>query len=173
MKEISKEFEKINIKTVTDNFFKITDEEWMLITAGDTTKYNTMTASWGTFGILWNKPIAICFIRPHRYTFQFAEENQSFTLCFFDEKYKKTLSFCGSKSGRNTDKIKETGLNPILTQNNSIAFEEARLIIECKKIYSDYIKEENFLFQELIKKNYPSKDFHKFYIGEIINCYKK
>jgi flavin reductase (DIM6/NTAB) family NADH-FMN oxidoreductase RutF len=173
MRNLANLFNKIDVKTITDNFFQITDEDWMLITAGNRDKFNTMTASWGTFGILWNKPITICFIRPHRYTFVFAEESEGFTLSFFPENYRKILNFCGSRSGRDTDKMKETGLVPVETETGLIAFEQARLIIECKKIYSDFIREENFILKELIHKNYPSKDFHKFYIGEIVNCYKK
>lgn len=173
MERIDNLFKKIEIKSLTDNLFKTTDEEWMLITAGDSIDFNTMTASWGTFGILWNKPIVICFIRPHRYTFNFVDKNELFTLSYFNSRYKNILSYCGTKSGRDVNKIKETGLIPIISENGGIAFEQARLIIECRKIYADHIKEDKFLQHDLIKKNYANKDFHKFFIGEISACYIK
>jgi flavin reductase (DIM6/NTAB) family NADH-FMN oxidoreductase RutF len=132
-----------------------------------------MTASWGGFGYLWNKSIAIIFIRPQRYTFQFVEGNTTFTLCFFDKKYKKALNICGSKSGRDTNKVEEAGLNSIITPNGSIAFKEARMIMDCRKLYADTIKPDNFIEKGIIEKIYPSSDFHKFYLGEIISCFTK
>jgi flavin reductase (DIM6/NTAB) family NADH-FMN oxidoreductase RutF len=130
-----------------------------------------MTASWGTTGILWNKPVAICFIRPQRYTFDFAEKNDHFTLSFLGVEYKDALNFCGTHSGRNVDKIRKTGLKPVETSNGSVTFEQARLVLECRKLYADYLKEENFLVKTLVEKNYRQKDFHKFFIGEIVACY--
>ena len=139
----------------------------MLITAGNEESFNTMTASWGTMGILWHLPIAICYIRPQRYTYIFAERSNYYTLSFFTDEHRKKLQFCGTKSGREYDKIKETGLTPLITSKGNIAFEEARMILECKKLYSDDIKPEHFIIRDLIPKNYPRKDFHRFYIGEI------
>lgn len=173
METIEKKFQTIEIKTIKDNVFKLIDNDWMLITAGNPEHFNTMTASWGTMGILWNKPIAVCFIRPHRYTFDFAEKSAFYTLSFFDAKYKSILNICGTKSGRDIDKVKETGLTPLISKNGNIGYHEARMIIECRKIYSDYIKEDNFIFPKIAVKNYPSKDFHKFYIGEVMNCFMK
>jgi flavin reductase (DIM6/NTAB) family NADH-FMN oxidoreductase RutF len=163
-------FEEIDIKNLPDNVFQLLDHDWMLITAGTKDKFNTMTASWGTYGILWNKPIAIIFIRPHRYTFSFVENSSQFTLTVFPEKYRKTLQYCGQFSGRNVDKIKETGLKPLILPSGNIAFEQARIIIECKKLYADYLTSENFIDKEIIHRIYPSKDFHRMYIGEITRC---
>ena len=156
-----------------DNFFRLINEDWMLITAGNINNYNTMTASWGTTGILWNRPIAICFIRPHRFTFQFAERHNYYTLSFFDEQYRKILDYCGAHSGRDTNKADQTGLKPLETGHGNIAFTQARLILECRKIYTDFLKPDNFLAPEMITKFYPKADFHKFYIGEIEKCYLK
>jgi flavin reductase (DIM6/NTAB) family NADH-FMN oxidoreductase RutF len=166
-------FRLIKPEELNENFFKLIDNDWMLITAGKTGNFNTMTASWGTTGILWNKPIAICFIRPHRYTFKFADINNYFTLSFFGEQYREILNFCGSHSGRDTDKVKGTGLLPIETTHGNIAFKQANLILECKKLYSDFLKKENFIESSIIDINYPQSDFHKFFIGEIVKCYKK
>ena len=173
MQPIDEIFQKTDIKKLDDNFFKVIDNEWMLITAGDKDSFNMMTASWGTIGILWNKPISICFIRPHRYTFGFAEKAEYYTLSFFNQTHRKILNICGNKSGRDMDKIAETGLIPMISEHGNIGYEQARMVMECKKLYSDYLKENNFIIKEIAKKNYPTKDFHKFYIGEIINCFIK
>jgi flavin reductase (DIM6/NTAB) family NADH-FMN oxidoreductase RutF len=161
---------KTNVKLLTDNIFKLLDDNWMLITAGNSTSFNTMTASWGTFGFLWNKPIAICFIRPERYTMKFIEKADLFTLSFFPEQYHEVLSYCGSHSGKDTDKIKNTGLTPVTTEHGGIYFSQARLMLECKKLYTDKFKPENFIMTNLIKEIYPRKDFHHLFIGEIITC---
>ena len=166
-------FNTLRPEELPDNFFHLINDDWMLITAGHVSNYNTMTASWGTTGILWNRPIAICFIRPHRYTFQFAEHHDYYTLSFFDEQYRNILDFCGAHSGRDTNKAEQTGLKPVETGLGNITFSQARLVLECRKIYADFLKPENFLVQEIIKKFYPKVDFHKFYIGEIIGCYLK
>jgi len=166
-------FENISPYEIEDNLFTSIGDEWMLITAGSMDSFNTMTASWGTMGILWSIPIAICFVRPQRYTFQFMERAKYYTLSFFDPSDKHILQFCGTHSGRDTDKMKETGLIPLETGNGSIFFKQARMAIECKILYSDRLEGDHFHVKELIGKNYPSKDFHTFYIGEIVNCYKK
>lgn len=164
-------FNTIPTESLKDNFFSRFDRDWMLITAGTMAHFNTMTASWGTVGILWNKPVAICFIRPHRFTFQFAEKHSFFTLSFLEEQYRDILSFCGSHSGKDTDKVAQTGLKPVELGAESITFEQARLVLECRKLYADFLKPENFLVRAILDKNYPGKDFHRFFIGEILNCY--
>jgi flavin reductase (DIM6/NTAB) family NADH-FMN oxidoreductase RutF len=165
-------FRAVDPDKLTDNFFRVINREWMLVTAGTIQHYNTMTASWGTTGILWNKKIAICFIRPTRYTFEFAEKNDLFTMSFFTEKYQDALNYCGSQSGRNVDKAAETGLKPVETTGRGVSFEQSRLILECRKIYSDLIREEKFIDKRLIDLHYPKKDFHKFFIGEITGCWE-
>jgi len=167
---MSKEFVKIPTDQLKENAFDLIGEEWMLITAGTTGNFNTMTASWGTIGILWNLPIAICFIRPQRYTFEFAESSDYYTLSFLETGNRDILQFCGKHSGRDKDKIKETGLILRYTDLGNVYFEQCRLVIECKKLYADRINEDSFLIPELVRKNYPKKDFHKFYIGEIVSC---
>ena len=166
-----KNFSSIDIYSIKDNVFDMLNNEWMLITAGVPEGYNTMTASWGGFGFLWRKPIATTYIRPQRYTFQFAEKHDTFSLSFFGKGYRKALNFCGSKSGRDYDKALETGLTPVLTPNGNIAFQESRLIFDCKKLYADDIKPEFFIEKELDGSIYPTKDYHRFYIGEIVGCY--
>ena len=150
------------------NTFSQIGEKWMLITAGNKEKFNTMTASWGMMGILWNKDVATAFVRPQRYTFEFLEKNDYYTLSFFESKYKKQLSYCGRNSGRNVDKIKETGLTPIFDEQAPY-FKEASTVFICKKIYGQFISPEGFIDIDL-DKNYENKDYHKMYGGEIIKC---
>jgi len=166
-------FSFIRPEELTDNFFRLINDDNMLITAGQVGGYNTMTASWGTVGILWNRPIAICFIRPHRYTFQFAEKSDYYTLSFFEEKYRNILNYCGSHSGRDVKKAEQTGLQILETSLGNVTFKQARLVLECRKLYSDFLKQDNFLIQGITEKFYPDKDFHKFYIGEIKSCFLK
>lgn len=157
---------------INDNVFDLIDKQWLLITAGNMVKHNTMTASWAGLGILWRKNVVFCFIRPQRHTYKFMEENNFFTISFYEEKFRKALNICGSSSGRDYDKVKAAGLTPIETENNSVVFEESRMFFECKKIYYDDLKSSQFLVPE-IEKNYRLQDYHRLYIGEIIKSYKK
>lgn len=167
------DFKKIKPKNISDNVFKLIGYEWMLITAGNKEKCNPMTASWGSMGVLWNLPVAISFIRPQRYTNQIMESSEFYTISFFEQEHRPILNFCGSKSGRNTDKIKETGLLPFETESGAVAFEQSKMFFECRKLYADRLKPENFIIPELIERNYKKDDFHCIYIGEILNCYVK
>ena len=165
-------FINISPTLITDNPFQLIDKEWMLITAGTPESFNTMTASWGGFGILWNKPVVYCFVRPVRYTFEFMEKSEFFTATFFDRKYRKALNFCGANSGRDTDKMAATGLTPLVSPKGSVYFDQARLVLECRKLYFSDIDPENFI-DPAIGKNYPLADYHRMYIGEIVNCMQK
>ena len=164
-------FSSLDPYKISDNVFKLLDKDWMLITAGTPEHYNTMTASWGHMGIMWNLPVAIGWIRPQRYTFEFAEKYSDFTLSFFTEEYRKALQFCGSRSGRDYDKAAETGLTPLATDAGNVFFGEARLVMECRKIYSDDLKKERFILPEVAQKHYAKGDFHRFYMGEIVNVH--
>lgn len=162
-------FKKIKSTEINENAIKLIGYDWMLITAGSKENVNTMTAAWGGIGFLWKKPVVFTFIRPQRYTYKFAEKYDDFTLCFFDEKYRDVLKYCGTKSGRDTDKIKKCGLTPIETAAGNIFFEQSKLVLECKKLYFDDIKPENFIDKDL-DKLYPIRDYHRVYYGEIFNC---
>lgn len=155
---------------IADNTFRLIGKDWMLITAGEKNSFNTMTASWGGLGVLWNKQVCFIFIRPQRHTFQFAGKYDRFTLSFFREDQRNILNFCGANSGRDVDKVKMTGLAPLETPSGAVAFEQARLIIECRKIYFQDLNPENFL-DPGIGKNYSVGDYHRMFIGEIVSCY--
>ncbi|MBQ8208751.1 MAG: flavin reductase [Clostridia bacterium] len=153
---------------------KLIGKDWMLVTAGSLSEgYNTMTASWGCMGVLWNKPVSIAYIRPQRFTYLFAEANEYMTMCFFDEDKRDALRFCGSHSGRDCDKVKECGLTPIETDvGKGIIFCESKLALICRKLYVSDIKEEGFVDEKLLS-NYAQKDYHRQYICEIVKAYKR
>ncbi len=161
---------KISIKELQGNAVSLFDDKWCLITAGTEDSYNTMTASWGAMGELWNKDVCFCFIRPQRYTYEFTEKNELFTLSFFGEEYRKALSFCGTKSGRDYDKAKETGLTAKAV-DGSVSFEESEIIIVLKKVAVQDIDPEGFIDGTIDEKCYPMKDYHRMYIGEVVSCY--
>lgn len=165
-------FKQISPDRIPGNIIKMLNNDWMLITAGNNEKFNMMTASWGGLGVLYNKPIAICFINPTRYTYQLMEKNDTYTLTFYTETYRDALQYCGSNSGRNTDKVKGSGLTPITTPAGSKAFSEAWLIIECRKLVSQSLSHEA-LSDEKLKEEWLGKQLHKMFIGEIINVWVK
>lgn len=165
-------FEKIDIKTLNDNFFTKIGEEWMLVTAGNETAFNTMTASWGGVGILWNRNVTFTFIRESRYTLEFLNSNDYYTLSFFGGKYTKELAYCGTNSGRDVDKVKETGLTPVF-DGNVTYFEEAELVLVCKKLYQQKMNAESFIEKELISNCYPDANYHYTFAGEIVSVLKK
>jgi flavin reductase (DIM6/NTAB) family NADH-FMN oxidoreductase RutF len=138
----------------------------MLITAGDEAKHNTMTASWGGLGIMWGKKVAMVYIRPQRYTKEFVDRNDRFTISFYKEEYRKALAVCGRKSGRDCDKEKEAGLTPYYVDGTT-AFEEADLVFVCRKQYHQELKGECFDVKENDTTHYPDQDYHMMYIAEI------
>jgi len=142
----------------------------MLLTAGDfgAGKFNTMAVGWGSLGTMWGKPFAQVVVRPGRYTREFMEEYDTFTLCAFPEEYRKAVELLGTRSGRDVDKIAESGLTPVAASTVAApGFAEAELVIECQKIYWQDMDPGNFL-DPGIQGNYPQKDYHRIYFGEIV-----
>ena len=166
---------EINVSDLKDNMFDAIGKEWMLVTAGTEDNFNTMTASWGGIGILWGMPVAFIFIRPERYTYEFIEAGETLTLSFLGEEHKSVHSVCGSKSGRTTDKVAETGLVPHITPKGNITFQQARLVLECRKLYADFIDPENFIDKSLTGRWYGGSrgDFHKMYVLQIEHVWVK
>ncbi len=169
---MSTEFKSVSTETIQENPFKVIGKEWMLVTAGTLENWNTMTAAWGGLGFLWNRDVSYCFVRPNRYTYGFMEKAEHYTLSFYPEKYRDALNYCGTYSGRDVDKAKETGLVPMEFAGKTVAFEQARLVLVCRKIYADDMKPKLFL-DEKIDKLYPEKQYHRMYIGEITDCLVK
>ena len=155
---------------IGDNAFRAIGQGWMLITAGAVDSFNTMTASWGMWGHLWERDVCFCFVRPQRYTFGFMEQASHFTLSFFDEAYRPALNFCGSHSGRDTDKMAATGLTPVAGSSGAVYFAQARLVLECRKIYAQNIVPGSFIDPAIPAEVYAKADFHRMYVGEIVRC---
>lgn len=164
-------FKEVGIDLIKMNPFTLIGDEWMLITAGDKEKCNTMTASWGGVGVIWNKNVVTIYVRPSRYTKEFIDKENMFTVSFFDQQYKKALGICGSKSGRDCNKIEEAGLT-VGYDENVPYLNEAKLVLVCKKLYHDVIKPDNFK-EKWINDSYPNEDYHIMYIGEIIKVLDK
>lgn len=158
-------FKEIDINHLNFNIFNKLNNEWALVTARNCNKVNTMTVSWGGFGVLWNRNIATIYIRKSRYTKEFIDNSNYFTISFFDEEYKDKLKYLGVKSGRETDKIKDVNFN-LIVHNDIPYFSESNMVIVCKKIYSDTLDDKHFL-DDTINLNYKDGDYHTMYIGEI------
>ncbi len=162
---------EIDVRQLKKSPVEMIANDWALLTAGNIGDWNTMTVSWGMVGELWGKDVVACFVRPQRHTFGYMENNDTFTLSFFGGNYKKELGICGSKSGRDTDKAKETGFIPISVEK-SVTFEQAEVVFVLKKIAVDTIDKSGFI-DESIMNNYAAGDFHKIYIGQIEKVYIK
>ena len=165
-------FQTIDPKTLALNPFSAIGDQWMLITAGTPERCNTMTASWGGLGVLWGAPMATAYIRPQRHTKQFVDENDYFTLSFFDQSYRPQLSLCGSKSGRDIDKVKECGFTVASGAGGAPYFQEADLVLVCRKRMAVPM-DPAAMPEDVKEKWYPSRDFHTMYWGEIVEALKK
>ncbi|MEG1749602.1 MAG: flavin reductase, partial [Tannerellaceae bacterium] len=129
-------------------------------------------ASWGGLGMMFGKPVAFCFINPTRHTFDLMEKSDTYTFTFYTEAYRDALKYCGSTSGKNTDKVKGSGLTPITTPTGSKAFGEAWMIVECRKLLSQPIDNASITNQALTKEM-SGKQLNQMFVGEIINVWIK
>ncbi|MDZ7722490.1 MAG: flavin reductase [candidate division KSB1 bacterium] len=169
------DFKNISTHDVTVNPFDLWDKQWLLLTCGnfEDDRFNSMTVAWGSFGTMWKRPFAQIVVRPNRYTYEFTTQYDDFTLCTFPESHRAALKYMGSHSGRDGDKVGPAGITPIASQNvKSPAYAEAELIFECRKMYWDDMRSDNFLYPE-IDKLYPQKAYHRVYFGEVVNVLKK
>ncbi len=165
-------YRQITPDKIPGNIIKMLSEDWMLITAGNDSEFNMMTASWGGLGFVFGKPVAFCFINPTRYTYQLMEKYDTYTLTFYTEAYREALEYCGNNSGKDTDKVKGAGLTPVTTPEGSKAFGEAWMIIECRKLISQSLSTES-ISNENVRREWLGKQVNKLYAGEIINVWIK
>jgi len=159
------EFDELRVHT-----HHLWNSQWLLLATGDFEGewFNVMTVGWGSIGTVWERPFVQVFVRPTRHTFGFIEDSDTFTISAFPEKYRDDLWHLGTKSGREGDKLEKTSLTPIAAESVAApAFEEAELVIECRKIYTQDLDASNFLARD-IEKHYPEKDYHRVYYGEIV-----
>ena len=154
----------------TTDIFKQFDKKWALLTAGTKDDYNTMTISWGGLGTIWNKPVATVYVRESRYTHDYMEKNDCFTISFYPEQYKQLLGVLGSKSGRDIDKKNISELSPKVA-GDSMTFEEAEITLVCKKLFKQKLLPEN-MPKEVVSSLYADNDLHDMYIGEVVDIIK-
>ena len=161
-------FKNFETKDFQSNPFDLIGKEWMLVTAGKLGNYNTMTASWGGVGYIWEKPVAMAVVRQSRYTLEFMEKNNYFTFSFFPESYKEALLLCGSKSGRDTDKAKEASITPLSVPGvEAVAFSEANRVLVMRKVLHQDLTAQAFIDKTLFEENYADGDIHRLFIGII------
>lgn len=164
---------EINIRDIKVSAPELISDGWGLVTCGTGEKFNTMTVSWGALGEIWGKDAAFIFIRKRRYTYEFLESNSLFTLSFYDKKHRDALTLCGKKSGRDIDKVAETGLTPVFT-DGTVTFGEAKYTLVCRIMGATELTPDTFLDSE-INDCYDEKtagDYHKMYIAEIVKVYE-
>lgn len=164
-------FKQVDPKALDLNVFSAIGDQWMLITAGTAQRCSTMTASWGGLGVLWKQPMATIYIRPQRYTRQFVDENEYFTLTFFSEQWRKELTFCGTKSGRDVDKVKECGFTVAEAQCGAPYFEQADLVLVCRKRMM--LPMDPAAMPDEVKQTLYKDDYHNIYWGEIVEVLRK
>lgn len=150
-----------------ENILQIFNKDWALVTAGDEQNFNTMTIGWGGLGTLWSKPVATVYVKPCRYTHEFLERNEYFTISFFDGKHKTALGVLGSKSGRDCDKVALSGLTPRFLAHG-VTFCEACTTLVCKKIYRQDL-DPNAIPQDARDRYYQSEAPHTMYVGEVVD----
>lgn len=167
---INGKFYEISHKEL-ENAQRLIGDVWMLLTVRDGERVNAMTASWGSLGVLWNKPVLTCFVRPQRHTYSLMEKEERFSVAFMSESHRDALRLCGSRSGRDMDKIEASGLTTDKVDGVDVICEADTLLI-CKKLYMGDLGESGFLTPELLS-NYKDGDFHRFYVCEIEKVYKR
>lgn len=161
-------FQPYPIDVLEMNPFTKIGKEWALVTAGNKAKYNTMTVSWGGVGVLWGKNVVNLYIRDSRYTKEFIDGGEFFSVSFLSENYREALNYCGSHSGRDGDKFHAAGLTPAF--RHSIPYpDEANFVILCKKMAAIPMPEDSFTDASIMKKWYSEGDMHTMYVGEIID----
>ena len=150
----------------TTDIFSQFDKKWALLTAGTVDKFNTMTISWGGMGTIWNKPVVTVYVRMSRYTHEFMDDNEYFTISFYPEACRSALGVLGSKSGRDMDKMKDSGLTA-KEVNKGMTFEEAEVTLVCRKLFKQRMLPEN-MPEDIAKAQYSNGDLHDMYIGEVV-----
>lgn len=164
---------EISVSQLTDNPFEAIGKEWMLVTAGTPDHFNFMTASWGGVGVLWGQPVAFVFIRPERYTHEFIERSERLTLAFLGEAHRGALNYCGTHSGRQVNKIEATGLTSCLTPGGCVTFDQARLTLECRKLYKTRMQAADFIDATCLTRWYGDGkgSLHDVYVVAIEHAY--
>ncbi len=164
---------EVDVKELSVDVVNLWMNRWLLLTAGTMDDCNMMTVAWGSIGCMWSMPFAQVVARPQRHTRKYIERSDSFTLCAFPEKYRKDLQTLGTLSGRDGDKLSKTGLTLKASKKvTAPSYNEANLILECRKIYFQDMDPRGFV-DKTIQKNYAANDYHRVYFGEILSVYSE
>jgi flavin reductase (DIM6/NTAB) family NADH-FMN oxidoreductase RutF len=171
------DFQPYDWRSMADNPWRLMAEEWMLVTAGDIRAWNTMTASWGGFGHLWNMDVVFAFVRPSRYTHDFMEKSGGFTLSFLESGMRKALEICGSVSGRDRDKAEAADIHALAFCSDTgapdwVSFAESRIVLACRKVHAQDIDPKGFIDPK-IAGNYAEDDWHRLYVGAIEKAWRR
>ena len=155
------------MKNYMEKTFDLFDKGWALVTAGNMDGFNTMTISWGGLGTLWNRPVATVYVKPIRYTHNFMESNEYFTVSFFDADYRADLATLGTLSGKDGDKVAKTQLTAVAV-GESVSFKEAKLTLLCKKLYRQDL-DKSVMPADVVQKYYIDEAEHTMYVGEVVD----
>ena len=163
----------VDFQSMTPEVFRVFETQNALLTAGDRETCNTMTIGWCQLGRVWNLPVCTVYVRPERYTYEFMESHDYFTVSVLPQEAKKIMALCGTKSGRDVDKVRECGLTLCYGAGDAPFFDEAEWVLVCKKAYWQDMDPTHFLDGEIDGKWYPEKDYHRIFIGEIETVLKQ
>ncbi len=164
----------VDMKNLRPEIFNLFQTQTPLLTAGTPGHCNPMTIGWGQLGTLWNKPVCTVYVRPERFTYQFMEENPFYSISVLPEEFKKALAFCGSKSGRDTDKIQACGLTAAFSAHGAPFFEEANLVLICRKLYVQDLDASCVCGHDAVDPFYGKMgNWHRAYTGEVVEIYAK
>ena len=169
------ELKPVELVDFSTRIFQLFDDQWLLLASGDFKQkhFNAMTVSWGSMGTIWNKPFVQVVVRPGRYTADFMNRYDTFTVSAFPDEYRDALTLLGTVSGRDSDKIRKSGLTPVASQKvEAPSFAEAELILECRKMFWHDMNAEHFS-DPAIEEHYPEKDYHRIFFGEVLGIYQK
>jgi len=170
-------FKKVEPKDLQINPMTILSDKWPLLTAGNLEGgFNTMTIAWGHIGNIWatggGRLTFVAYVRPQRYTHEFMDKNDLFTVSVLPPEFKDKLAYLGRVSGRDEDKVANSGLTPVFSHGTTY-FAQAKMVFVCRKLYQAPILDEGFVDRDLMNKVYPEKDYHTFYIGEVVEILEK
>ena len=162
----------VEVKTLTPEIFRMFQVNTALLTAGDEKHLNTMTIGWGQLGTLWNLPVCTVYVRPERYTYEFMEAQDTFSVSVLPDSARDIARLCGTRSGREVDKVKECGFTVAQAECGAPYFEEAELVLVCRKRYAQEM-DPQAIPQDAKDRFYPEKDYHTMYIGEVVEALRK
>ncbi len=161
---------KVELESLVLNWVKSIHHDWAVITVQDKGKVNGMTINWAQMGWLWNKHVVSLYVRPQRHTYPLINEEDTFSLAFFDESFRKELAYLGRVSGRDEDKLQVCNFTTSLLDETPV-IDQAKMVFTLKKLHVSDLKEDDFTTTAITDSAYPEKDYHRVIVAEIVSCY--